>query len=350
MRPAAAMTSTRRATNTKLQQAETLFLQGTDIATVARRLKTSVRNVKRYVAVLKRTGRLSHQILKRGRPRRLSLRTERALAKEALEGESSTQGELVHFLEDFHSVRCSKSTIRRALRRHKIRSYKKKKRPYLKAHHMRARLAFATEHRQWTADQWSKVLWSDESRCSVWGNDGTQHTFRKQKACLRERDVQPTVKHGGGGVMVWGCFTAKGVGRLVRLVGKVDTDKYLRICGPSIIESILELGLTFEEVTFQQDNASCNVSARALAWFQEGGLRLMRWPAQSPDLNPKEHLWSNLKRRVEEHPKPANCDALWEIIEGEWENTDPAYCQRLVESMPRRLEAVIKAKGGYTTY
>lgn len=76
----------------------------------------------------------------------------------------------------------------------------------------------------------------------------------------------------------------------------------------------------------------------------------MKWPAQSPDLNPIEHIWSDLKTRLGKRQRASNRDDLWETILEEWEMTDPSLCRRLVESMPRRCAAVIAAKGGHTKY
>jgi hypothetical protein len=78
---------------------------------------------------------------------------------------------------------------------------------------------------------------------------------------------------------------------------------------------------------------------------------LLPWPAQSPDLNPIEHLWNHLKTRLEEYEEaPKEMGELWERVDKEWNEIEPEVCQNLIESMPRRVEAVIQAKGGYTKY
>ena len=77
----------------------------------------------------------------------------------------------------------------------------------------------------------------------------------------------------------------------------------------------------------------------------------MVWPAQSPDLNPIEHLWNHLKRKLAEYPEvPQGITELSERVEKEREAIDKAVCQNLIESMPRRVQEVLKAKGGYTKY
>ena len=77
----------------------------------------------------------------------------------------------------------------------------------------------------------------------------------------------------------------------------------------------------------------------------------MNWPAQSPDINPIEHLWAIIKRKLNEYEQPPNgMIQLWERIKAIWSNIDEDICMNLIESMPRRIEAVLKAKGKWTNY
>lgn len=116
------------------------------------------------------------------------------------------------------------------------------------------------------------------------------------------------------------------------------------------MESIKDMGWEIEEVLFQQDNAPAHVSLSTRRKFQEVGLQVLDWAAQSPDLNPIEHLWGYLKKKVGDHPRPANVEALWELVQDEWLKVPPSFTRALVASLPQRLEAVIKARGGYTKY
>ena len=77
----------------------------------------------------------------------------------------------------------------------------------------------------------------------------------------------------------------------------------------------------------------------------------MKWPAQSPDLNPIEHLWHYLKKKLNEYENPSHSlHELWERVEREWNAIDKSVCQGLIESMHRHVAVVLKAKGGYTKY
>lgn len=75
------------------------------------------------------------------------------------------------------------------------------------------------------------------------------------------------------------------------------------------------------------------------------------WPANSPDLNPIEHLWNYIKDRLKEYPEaPRGMLELWERVQEIWDRIPSKVCQDLIASMPRRMEAVIRAKGKHTKY
>ena len=80
-------------------------------------------------------------------------------------------------------------------------------------------------------------------------------------------------------------------------------------------------------------------------------MTVVLWPAQFPDLNPIEHLLQYLKKRLGDYETPpGEILKLWERIQEEWEKILAQVCQNLVESMTKRVAAVIKARGGHTRY
>ena len=94
-----------------------------------------------------------------------------------------------------------------------------------------------------------------------------------------------------------------------------------------------------------------HTSKKAKEWFKDHGFMVLSWLAQPPDLNPIEHLWWYLKRKLGEYETPpGGMIELWDRVEKEWDEIGKEVCQNLIESMPRRVAAVIKAKGGYTKY
>lgn len=150
--------------------------------------------------------------------------------------------------------------------------------------------------------------------------------------------------------MVWGCMTATGVGELFLCEGRMNSHRYIEM-----LEEVLEpsaLKLFDEDVPdyiFQQDNAPCHKSRTVTSWFRENDIRVLEWPAQSPDLSPIEHLWSILKVKVSKF-KCNSKDTLKTKVKEVWNSITQEECFRLVASMPRRVHAVIKARGGTTKY
>lgn len=345
------MTGRQRVTADKLSQAEALFQSGKKAWEVAQAIGVTSRTARRYGSALRAAGRISNEVDKGGRRLLIAPRVLRSIRREALHGSLWTMPDCQRHLRDTYSILASRQTVRRSLRRCNIISCKRRKRALLKPSHRRARLQFARDHRHWRAPEWGQVLWSDESRINIDGPDGAGYCLRERGAELTDRDVQGVVKHGGGGIMIWGCISSEGVGKVCPLEGHVNTDKYLQVCGPNILRSIwARWGLEHHKCIFQQDNASCHVSKKAIDWFKRERMELMKWPAQSPDLNPIEHLWADLKKRVYKRPRPPNLAVHWQNIYEEWCLTPPETCRALVESMPRRMEAVIRASGGYTKY
>ena len=77
----------------------------------------------------------------------------------------------------------------------------------------------------------------------------------------------------------------------------------------------------------------------------------MTWPPQSPDMNPIEHIWSTVKRRLNDYDQPpAGILDLWERVQEVWNKLTQDDCLRVIDSMLRRIEALLKAKGKWTDY
>ena len=102
---------------------------------------------------------------------------------------------------------------------------------------------------------------------------------------------------------------------------------------------------------FQHDNDPKHRAKSIQDWIANQHFEVLEWPPQSPDLNPIEHIWCHLKRRLNSYDSaPKGILALWERVETEWNKIGSDLCVYLIESMHRRVEAVLRAKGGWTKY
>ncbi len=99
----------------------------------------------------------------------------------------------------------------------------------------------------------------------------------------------------------------------------------------------------------QQNLAPAHTAKGTKSWFNDHGVTVLDWPANSPDLNPIENLWGIVKRKMRD-TRPNNADELKATVKETWASIPPQQCHKLITSMQRRIEAVIKAKGAPTKY
>ncbi|GFS93076.1 transposable element Tcb1 transposase [Trichonephila clavipes] len=163
---------------------------------------------------------------------------------------------------------------------------------------------------------------------------------------LAPKNTIKTVKFGGGSVLVWGCMSAGGVRELAFIDGIMDKHVYLRILKNNLEKSASKLGLGF---IFQQDNDPKHTAKIVQLYLLYHCRKQLHTPTQSPDLNVIENLWSQLEKAVHEHEITSK-EVLKKVLREEWAKLSVETTKTLVESMPRRLQAVIQAKGYATKY
>ncbi|KAJ8733111.1 hypothetical protein PYW08_001409 [Mythimna loreyi] len=97
------------------------------------------------------------------------------------------------------------------------------------------------------------------------------------------------------------------------------------------------------------DNTRCPTSRITRQFFEEVEIRVMDWPALSPDMNTIEHLWDELNRRVwARNPVPSSVEELKTALLEEWHGIPQETVKKLIRSMKIRLQAAIRARGGNT--
>ncbi len=125
----------------------------------------------------------------------------------------------------------------------------------------------------------------------------------------------------------------------------MNANMYCEILKQSMIPSLRRLG---RRAVFQHDNDLKHTSKTTTALLKKLRVKVMDWPSISPDLNPIEHLWGILKRKVKER-KVSNIHQLCDVVI-EWKRIPEATCEALVNSMPKRVKKVLENNGGHTKY
>jgi hypothetical protein len=159
---------------------------------------------------------------------------------------------------------------------------------------------------------------------------------------FNEKYIAPTVKHDGGNVMLWGCFSHHGVGPLQFIDCNMDRFHYRDILN-RVMLPYAEWNIPLRFV-FQHDNDPKHASLLVREWLQENLIRVMKWPSQSADLNPIEHLWEEVERRIR-CQNFRNKNELMIKRQEVWNEIPQSTLDKLIDSMPRRCVAVIKSKG-----
>lgn len=324
-----------------------LFKLGKTVSEIAEsvgRPRTTVQDIiKRY----KNGENLSNKA-RTGRPCRLTDREKRKIVqiigKEPKVSSSKVRAELL----EFSGKEVNSRTVRRVLNKAQYNARVCRKKPLISKVNQAKRLNFAKEYQNHPTSFWNKVLFSDESKFNVYRSDGRVLVWRRPGTELQKKNIQTTVKHGGSSVMVWGCMAASGVGELVFIDGIMKKEEYLNILKQNMKQSAVKLGIG-DEFYFQQDNDPKHTAEVVRLWLLYNTPHQLKTPPQSPDMNPIEHLWDVLDRRVRQHHITSQ-KQLREILREEWYKIEPSVCEKLVHSMQNRLKEVIRQRGLNTSY
>jgi hypothetical protein len=275
---------------------------------------------------------------------------KRQIKRHILSGFLKSAAEVHRFLVH-EGLELSHMTVNCALKSMGFLCKFKKKKPFLSARHKAARLKWAKEHSSWTVEDWRKVIFSDETKINVWGSDGVKYCWVRPGDPLHPHHLDLTVKHGGGSLMMWGCITHKGVGYGSHIQEIMNAQVYRHVLETSLKDTLDYWGYSTNDVIFQHDNDPKHTASSTKEYLEYQSIEVLPWPAQSPDLNPIEHVWHYLKLRLSTYERrAASIHELWDRVDREWNKITPEMCCAYIDSMPLRIRAVIAAKGGYINY
>lgn len=239
----------------------------------------------------------------------------------------------------------SSQTVRRRLHSVGINSYVRKRKSFLTRSQVSKRLKWCSEKSCWGFDKWAKVVWSDESHFELINRKNRLYVRRRRDESRFQFNFQPRLQGGGGRVNVWACFTSAGPGPIQFYEGNLNARSFVNIMQEVVPRRFATNFVTdAREWYFQMDNAPCHAAKTTMKWFQKNRIKVLNWPPASADLNPIENLWSIVDQELAKITITST-DQLKREIEVIWRNLDLGLCNKLVQSMPTRVAAVLKAKG-----
>ncbi|CAF4491485.1 unnamed protein product, partial [Rotaria magnacalcarata] len=160
-------------------------------------------------------------LIGRGRKRKTTAHVDRVIQRKIKTNRRKSALAVKIELQTELNITVSESTISR--RAHEIGLYGRvaRKKPLVTKANRGKRVQYARKYREKPLGFWNNVLWSDESKFNLFGSDGKVMVWRTLKEEYNSTCIVPTVKHGGGNVKCWGCFSASGVGNLVFIDGNM---------------------------------------------------------------------------------------------------------------------------------
>ncbi len=215
------------------------------------------------------------------------------------------------------------------------------------------RLSFATGYKNWTPEQWEKVIFSDEKSFYGAGYCGRQWCLRPVGEAFNPKYTLHKIAHPVT-IGIWGCFSAHGPGYISCYKESLTAPLQKQILDDNLLATAIEHNIIDAQWYFLHDNARTFKAVEVQNWIFSRGVTCMDFPPYSPDLNPIENLWAWFTQRVNNHDVDT-WEKLQDAVSTEWEKMrdDPyslQYLKTLAHSMPNRCKAVIDAKGWHTKY
>ncbi|GFU57051.1 transposable element Tcb2 transposase [Trichonephila clavipes] len=216
--------------------------------------------------------------------------------------------------------------------------------------HRRRRSLWCREHRNWRDNECGRVLFTDESRFSLSSDSHRILIWRERGSRNHPSNIIERDRYGGRGVLVWGGIM---LGSRTHLhifdAGSVNGTRY---CNEILLPYVrLFRGAMGLQFLFMDDNAPCHRTVAAEQLLESADIERMDWLARYPDLNPIEHVWDFLGRRLAARTlPPVTIRELRLALQDEWAAMPQQLIDTLILSMGRRCETCLAVRGDHILY
>ena len=335
-----------RLTPAQRERAIGMLAGGISPANVARTFNVHVSTITRLRERFRITGR-TDDAPRSGRPPCTTRRQDRYITVTHLRDRFRPATRTAAAMRGRRNRTISAQTVRNRLRASGLNARRPYNGPVLLQRHRNARLNWALAHQGWRRNQWNQVVFSDESRFSLFFADGRRRVYRRRNERYADCCVRQIDRFRGGSVMVWGAISNNFRSNLVIIRGNLTAQHYInQVLAPEVVPLFANRALTF-----QHDHAPSHSARVTTAFLQQNNVNVLPWPSVSPDMSPIEHLWDELNRRIRRRPvPPPTLQALEVALVQEWNRIPQATIRRLIGSMRQRCRVCVNNRGGHTRY
>lgn len=289
-----------------------------------------------------------------GRPPIITTHLRRQVIRTAKKNRFLTRAEIAKSV----TPRLHPRSISRVLAAAGLHRRKARRVPFLTRIQRKIRLTWARGIKSWGSLQFKRIIWSDECYFYAGETPGSIFVTRAPNEANRQECMAPRFKKSQVKVMVWGCVMWNCKGPLLALDypggrgGGMTSKRYQdQVLSGPLLDFYTAKSLAKGAVYFQQDGAPCHTSKSTTKWLRDHQVQTFPHPSNSPDVNPIENIWWELKRRVQRRPlAPTSVAKLKQAVQEEWLALPFKDIRKYVSTMPIRVRHVISNKGGNTKF
>ncbi|GFW32236.1 transposable element Tcb2 transposase [Trichonephila clavipes] len=282
-----------------------------------------------------------------GRPRGTTPADDRYIVLQARRNRRQTAGKIARHTTQATGRPISRFTVARRLHGGGLFARRPVRCVPLTPAHRRRRSLWCREHRNWRDNEWGRVLFTDESRFSLSSDSHRILIWRERGSRNHPSNIIERDRYGGRDVLVWGGIM---LGSRTDLhifdAGSVNGTRY---CNEILLPYVrLFRGTVGLQFLFMDDNAPCHHTVAAEQLLESEDIERMDRPARSPDLNPIEHLWDFLGRRLSARTlPPVSIRELQLALQDEWAAMPQQLIDTLILSMGRCCETCLAIRGDH---
>jgi transposase len=256
-------------------------------------------------------------------------------------------------LQERQQIIPSRRTVARRIFRNGLKSRTPASKCKLTEIHKLSRLLWAQNHENWL-QEWDDCIFSDEAEI-IMGRFGLQFVRRYSGERYDEKCIKTIPNRSTASVSIWAAISTRGITNLHFIEGRLNARRY--------VDDILAANLLpfcethFDQnhaFTFQQDNSPVHTARIVRQWLTANNLNVMDWPSISPDINPIENVWGDLKKRLlkvggrihNSADLRAQVLLLWE----QYRNERQFVITNCIGAMPTKCRILLQNNGSYLKY